>query len=232
MKLFLQFLTVILCIISIFEHQLFAQELSHDFIAEISAYPDIDFGLEKLSAEEKAKLNDLFNAIFQSGIRAGSKDEPQAYSSSATETEEKGLQIAYRTIIDTDDGKFIKLINGAEIKIISDYPCDVGFKKNAILYYCREKWKILIDGKGPLECTISKMPVYGAPYSARELTIKEIKGDCSALVMEDGSVYEPKNIYPMTKSIWERYPRGLLLNGYELINLGEGNEKIEVKKVL
>ncbi len=141
--------------------------------------------------------------------------------------------IAYKTIIDSDEGTTLRLLNGAEVETTSEYYGGAGYKKHAILYTRHGQWKILIEGKTPLDCTVNKMPVYGVPCVVEELTITEIKGqgDRPLLVMADGSIYEPKNVYPLTRSVWARSPRGLLMNGYELINLGRERERIEVTKV-
>ena len=125
----------------------------------------------------------------------------------------------------------MKLDNGAIVEISFGYLGHLGYRKDAVLYKTGHQWKIWIEGKKSYKCDLLKAPSYGSVYSIEELTITEIKGDGTILIMSDGSVYEVGSLYTINTSLWIGFNDALLLDGSELLNLDEGDEIIEVTRI-
>lgn len=233
----LTFFAVLFAVVS----SVYPQEKSFDFIAEISKNQELskEIGLKKLSNAEKAKLNELLNNIFFFGMETAKKEFSDTSNLSGSNkkadnkkiTKSQTTNIAYKTKIDSDDGDVLKLDNGAIVEISSGYLGHVGYRKNAVLYKSGRQWKIWIEGKKSFRCDLLKSPSYGSSYSIEELTITEVKGDGTILVMSNGSISEVGSLYTINTSLWIGFIDALLINDCELLNLDEGDEIIEVTKI-
>ena len=212
-----------------------SQEKSIDFISEISKNQTLsnEIGLKKLTVTEMEKLNELLNNIFLFGVEIGKKEFSGISNApkSSKKTKTPATNIAYKTKIDSDDGDVLKLDNGAIVEITTGYLGNVGFRKDVVLYKTDQQWKIWIEGKKSYTCDLLKTPSYGSTCFVEELTITEIKGDGTILIMSDGSIYEVDSIYTINTSLWIGFNDALLLDGYELLNLDEGDEIIEVTRI-
>ena len=238
---FVCLITAFLLILLILVSPVYSQEKSFDFIAEILQNQKLseDIGLNKLSDAERIKLNKLLNNVYLYGVEIGKKkltgatNTPKSDKSMSNENMQKAhySNIGYKTKIDNDDGDVLKLDNGAMVEISFGYLGYVGYRKNAVLYKIGQQWKIWIEGKKLYRCDLLKSPSYGSSCSVEELTINEVKGDGTVLIMSNGSMYEVDSLYTINTSLWLGFNDALLLDGSELINLDEGDEIIEVTKI-
>ncbi len=107
----------------------------------------------------------------------------------------------------------------------------VGYRKTVVLFNVGGSWKVWIEGKKAYKCEVLRMPDWRRPSSAEMVMISEVKGDGAILVMADGSIYEVDSFYTIDTSLWLGISDALIINGYELINLDEGDDIIEVTKL-
>lgn len=237
----MNFIKTLITIFLIFASSAYSQEKPFDFISEISKHQSLsgEIGLKKLSDTERKKLNELLNNVFLFGVETGKKEfsgksiatKPNRKAKNKSKAKTPPSNIAYKTKIDSDDGDVLKLDNGAIVEISSGYLGYVGYRKNAVLYKTDRQWKIWIEGKKSYNCDLLKTPSYGSVSSVEELTITEIKGDGTILIISDGSMYEVGSLYTINTSLWIGFNDALLLDGSELINLDEGDEIIEVTRI-
>ena len=61
--------------------------------------------------------------------------------------------------------------------------------------------------------------------------IAEVLGDGKILRMGDGSLYEVDDIHLLDTALWLGGSDALLLDGYQLINLDEGDEIVDVSPI-
>ncbi|HBH11634.1 MAG TPA: hypothetical protein DDX29_00705 [Clostridiales bacterium] len=237
----MSFIKTFISIFLVFVSSAYSQEKTFDFISEISKNQSLsdEIGLKKLSKTERKKLNELLNNIFLFGVETGKKEfsgisnapNPRKKAENKGKAKAPSSNIAYKTIIDSDDGDVLKLDNGAIVEISYGYLGYVGYRKDAVLYKSGHQWKIWIEGKKSYKCDLLKAPSYGSVYSVEELTITEIKGDGTILIMSDGSIYEVGSPYTINTSLWIGFNDALLLDGFELLNLDESDEIIEVTRI-
>jgi len=107
----------------------------------------------------------------------------------------------------------------------------VGFRKIAILYKNGRNRNIWIEGKRAYKCNLLKFPEYGIKSYGEKLFLQEVKGDGKILVMNNGSIYEVNDIYTINTSLWLGMTEVLIIDDYELVNLEEGEEIIEVTRI-
>ena len=210
-----------------------------DIVAEISKNPELvkKIGLYKLYEKEKKSLNELLNNILDIGLNASksnesiNKDSQYKSKAKSRKSVKRNSNVAYKSKIDSDNNDVLKLDNGAIVEITSGYLGYIGYRKNAVIYKIGNKWKIWIEGKRSFRCNVYKMPDYGIKYTVEELKILEVKGDGKILMMSDGSIYEVNDLFTINTALWLGFSEALLIDDYELINLDEGGEIIEVIKI-
>ena len=136
----------------------------------------------------------------------------------------------FKTKIDNDNDDILKLDNGAIVEISYGYLGYLGYSKDCIVYKSGSSWKIWIEGKKSFPCTILKEPSYTSTMDIEEVTISKVSDDGDFIFLTDGSVYEVS--YQSYETIlWLGYSSALLINGYQIINLDEGSEIIDVIKI-
>ncbi len=136
----------------------------------------------------------------------------------------------FKTKIDKDNDDILKLDNGAIVEIDYGYLGYLGYRKDCIVYKSGSIWKIWIEGKKSFSCTILKEPSYTSKTSIEEVYISKVSDDGEFIFLDDGSVYEV-SYQSYETSLWLGYSSALLINGYQIINLDEGSEMIDVVKI-
>jgi len=138
---------------------------------------------------------------------------------------------AYRTKIYKEERDILQLDNGAILEITYGYLGFLGFRKDCVLFQSGSIWKIWIEGKKVYNCNLLKYPQYGQQIPAKLLYIHEVKVDGKILVMSDGSIYEVDDLYTIDTRLWLAMSKALLLNDFQIINLDEGNEIIDLIRI-
>ena len=194
-------------------------------------------GLSKLTTVEKQSLNLLLRTIYNVGYNGGLRRDSanvqtQKQPTAAGVPSQYSYQgSAYLTKIEDDNGDVLHLANGAIVEITSGYLGYVGYGKDAVLFKTSYNWNIWIEGKKAFKCDVLKEPQYGTKYSAEELTLSEVKGDGSILIMLDGSIFEVNSLYTIDTSLWLPISDLILIDDYQLINLDDGDEIVEVTRI-
>jgi len=182
-------------------------------------------GLKKLNVEERKKLNQVLNSIYQLGIKEGSK--PTTGSTGSPSSGDK----AYKTRIESAEGDLLKLENGAIIEISSGYLGYVGYRKQAVLLNIGRQWKVWIEGKKVYKCELLRSSQRSSGSTVKSVYISEVRGGGSMLIMLDGSIYEVNNLYTITTGLWIGMSEAIIMDGTELLNLDEGDEFVEVTRI-
>ena len=97
----------------------------------------------------------------------------------------------------------------------------VGYRKDAVLFRSSRQWKIWIEGKKVYKCDLLKAPST-RPVSAELKYISEVTDDGRILKMLDGTIFEVDSLDTIDTALWLGMSDALILNGYDLINLDEG----------
>jgi len=147
-------------------------------------------------------------------------------SKSSFENEKKG----FITKIDEDDDDILKLENGAIVEVSYGYLGYIGYRKDCIVYKSKSGWKIWIKGKKSFSCTILKEPSYTSKIDIQEVTISKVSSSGDMIFLTDGSIYEV-SYQSYETNLWLSYSSALLINGFQIINLDEGSEIIDVVKI-
>lgn len=213
-----------------------------DFVSRIEASPEAAraMGLHKLTAEEKAQLNLLFNAAYQVGYDAGQGGEGETEPS----TEEGADQAtpkrppapgsaykAFRSNVESDDGDLLILENGAVVEVSGAYLGYIGYRKEAILLAGSGTCKIWIEGKRLYVCELVRSPTFDRAIRIEEVTVSEVKGDGEFLVTLDGRLFEVDTIDIINTSLWLAPFEALLLDDLEVLNLDSGEEPVSVRRL-
>ena len=138
--------------------------------------------------------------------------------------------IGFKTKIDEDNDDVLILDNGAIVEISYGYLGYLGYRKDCIVYKSGSSWKIWIEGKKSFSCTILKEPSYISKMDIKEVTISKISDNGDIIFLTDGSVYEV-SYQSYETTLWLGYSSALLINGYQIINLDEGSEIIDIIKI-
>lgn len=207
-----------------------------DFVLRIQTNsPQIaaEIGLQKLSDSERKHLNSLLNAVYRLGRDSvapsgASADQKSSLPSSRIDSTGK----AYVAKIESDEGKILKLSNGAVVEVTSGYLGYLGYRKQAVLFNSGSGCRIWIQEKKAFQCDVLKAPTSSLGGRAASLvTIAEVKARGEILVMADGAIYHVNSVDTITTSLWLGYADALLLDGIELVNLSEGGDIIGVSKI-
>jgi len=137
---------------------------------------------------------------------------------------------AFKSKIDEDNDDILKLDNGAIIEVTMGFLGFIGFRKDCIVFKSGYGWKIWIEGKKVFPCDILKEPDYFTSIDIKEVTISEVSDNGEIIYLTDGSVYEV-SYQSYETTLWLGYSSALLINGYQIINLDEGSEMIDVIKI-
>jgi len=185
-------------------------------------------GLAKLTAEEKLELAQLLVRAYQAGFEAAGAELKSGYKPASPSR--GSSSVAFKTVVDEDNGDVLQLRNGGVVEITSGYLGYVGLSKAAVLYNVGKGWKVWIEGKRSYRCDVLRAPT-AAAVSVEEVFISDVKGNGAILVMANGSVYQVDALDIITTSLWLGMSSALILNEYELINLDAGDDIITVSKI-
>ena len=212
-----------------------APESKYDFISILSADSVIakQSGIKKLSPSEKAKLNEMFNFAYSLGYaackanidRSGPLGEPQkGYGVSS------GNDIAYMSVVESDDGDIIKLDDGAIVEITSGYLGYLGYSNTAVLYRINGQWNIWIKGSNSHRCDVIRHPTdaFEHEYSVEEAYITEVKGSGEILMLSDGRILEVSYLDTIDTQLWLGLSDILILDGCKVLNLDESDGPVDV----
>ena len=193
-----------------------------DFLSQIkdSSETSKALGLQKLSKEEQASLNSLLNRAYQLGAGNQLKNISPGPSNPV-----------YVSKIDKDEGDILKLDNGSVVEITGGYVGYIGYRKDAVLYKVRKSWKIWIEGKKSYNCDIIKAPSKKSSGTGEVISVYEIKGDGKILMALGGAIFEVGDLHTIETSLWIGPLDALLINGTQMLNLGDGGGGIDVTKI-
>ena len=137
---------------------------------------------------------------------------------------------AFKSKIDEDNDDILKLDNGALVEVTFGFLGLLGFRKDCIVFKSGYGWKIWIEGKKVFSCDILKEPDYSNSIEVEEVTISKVSYDGKIISLTDGSVFEV-SYQSYETTLWLGYSSALLINGFQIINLDEGSEIIDVVKI-
>jgi len=208
-----------------------------DFIAVIEgdSVTSHAVGIGKLTESEKHELNRIMNNVYDLALEQCLKSlaavgtvpprllQDQALSPSSGK--------AYMTIVDSDDDDLLTLENGAVVEVTNGYLGYIGYRKNAVLFKTGYSWRIWIEGKRAYKCELLREPGYASSVSVEAVYLEDVKGNGSILYMDNGSIWEVDDYYTLSTSLWIGGSEAIILNGYQSINLDEGDEVIEIMQL-
>ena len=202
-----------------------------DFVKELESNSElkVKLGLEKLTSKERAAWNDLLNRVYLMGMNATSERQ-----SAATGTATSGAQVgaAYISRIDDDDGDILKLDNGAIIEVPYGYIGYLGYRRECVLFKEGSRWRLWIKDKKTYSCNVLQPPHHQLRRSAERLNLSKVLGNGKILEMSDGTLYEVNDLYLIDTALWLGGSEVLLLDGFQLINLDEGGELVDVSRLV
>ena len=218
---------------------LFAQVCSAeeiDFILMFTKSPETRkaLGIEKLTKDEQATLNNLLNRAYQLG--AEHQAQPNNQGKGPAKPIQPGAQKAarqpvYITKIDEDNNDVLKLTNGAIVEITQGFLGFVGFRKDAVLYKAEGRWKIWIQGKKSFNCAILKAPLNEAARAGELVWVSEALGGGQILKTLNGSIFEVGILSRIDTALWFGAFDALLIDGSRLLKLDDGSGIIDVIKI-
>lgn len=187
-------------------------------------------GLDKLSPREQGVLNALLNQAYSLGAASQMervslpKTRPDRVTSIPAST-------AFLTKVDDDDDEILNLTNGAIVKIANRYSGFVGFRKTAVLYSDRGRWKIWAEGKRAYSCNLLKAPQTTPNISPEKLYVSEVSSNGSVLRTLDGRIFEVASTDTFHTSLWLGHFDALLVNQDQLLNLDDSDPIINVTQI-
>lgn len=197
-----------------------------DIVAYAKTRPEMYKGLaiRKLSVAEHKVWNKIFNQTIKFGV-----EDRQAI------LRKQGVGVAantivYMTQIENHNDDIMKLTNGGILEL-TEYVGFVGFHNDAVLFSDNGSWKIWVKGKKTYSCQIIKRPAWGVPEHGEKISVLEVKGDGKIITTIGDSIYEVGDFHTFTASSWFGCFEGLVIGGRRLVNLGAGDEIIDVTKL-